>query len=89
MTVGDITSLLQGGVREVILLASPMLLSALLVGLIVAIFQATTSIQEQTLTFVPKVLAILLILAFLGGWMFTSLGDYTVQLFRMIPEMAR
>jgi flagellar biosynthetic protein FliQ len=89
MTIGTIQSLLQGGVLEVILLASPMLIAALLVGLIVAILQATTSIQEQTLTFVPKVLAILLILAFLGGWMFTSLGDYTVQLFRMIPEMAR
>ncbi len=88
MTIGDITSLLRGGILEVILLASPLLLSALLVGLIVAILQATTSIQEQTLTFVPKVLAILLILALLGGWMFTSLGDYTVQLFRMIPDMA-
>jgi flagellar biosynthetic protein FliQ len=87
MTIGDITSLLRGGILEVILLASPLLLAALLVGLIVAILQATTSIQEQTLTFVPKVLAILLILAFLGGWMFTSLGDYTVQLFRMIPDM--
>ncbi len=89
MTIGEITSLLRGGIFEVILLASPMLLSALLVGLIVAILQATTSIQEQTLTFVPKVLAILLILALLGGWMFTSLGDYTIQLFRMIPDMAR
>jgi flagellar biosynthetic protein FliQ len=89
MSIGDITSLLRGGILEVILLASPILLSALLVGLIVAILQATTSIQEQTLTFVPKVLAILLILAFLGGWMFTSLGDYTIQLFRMIPDMAR
>jgi flagellar biosynthetic protein FliQ len=89
MTIGDITSLLRGGILEVILLASPILFSALIVGLIVAILQATTSIQEQTLTFVPKVLAILLILAFLGTWMFTSLGDYTIQLFRMIPEMAR
>ncbi len=89
MTIGEITSLLRGGILEVILLASPLLLTALLVGLIVAILQATTSIQEQTLTFVPKVLAILLILAFLGGWMFTSLGDYAVQLFRMIPEMVR
>jgi flagellar biosynthetic protein FliQ len=65
------------------------LISALVVGLAVAIFQATTSIQEQTLTFVPKVLTILLVLGFLGGWMFTSLGEYTMQLFRMIPAMAR
>jgi flagellar biosynthetic protein FliQ len=74
---------------EVLFLAAPLLFSALIVGLVVAILQATTSIQEQTLTFVPKVVAILLVLGFLGGWMFSSLGDYTVELFRMIPAMAR
>jgi flagellar biosynthetic protein FliQ len=80
---------LRDGILEVLLLAAPLLISALVVGLVVAIFQATTSIQEQTLTFVPKVIAILLVLGFLGGWMFSSLGDYTVQLFKMIPAMAR
>jgi flagellar biosynthetic protein FliQ len=84
-----VTVLLRQGILEVLILASPLLLSALIVGLVVAILQATTSIQEQTLTFVPKVLAILLMLAFLGGWMFTSLGEYTTELFRRIPEMAR
>jgi flagellar biosynthetic protein FliQ len=89
MSIGEITSLLRGGILEVLLLAAPLLLSALIVGLVIAILQATTSIQEQTLTFVPKVIVILLMLGFLGGWMFSSLGDYTVQLFRMIPSMAR
>jgi flagellar biosynthetic protein FliQ len=89
MSIGEITALLQRGILEVLLLAAPLLLSALIVGLVVAILQATTSIQEQTLTFVPKVVIILLVLGFLGGWMFSSLGDYTVQLFRMIPSMAR
>ena len=89
MSIGDVTALLRGGIREVLLLAAPLLLSALVVGLVVAILQATTSIQEQTLTFVPKVITILFVLAFLGGWMFSSLGDYTVQLFRMIPDMVR
>jgi len=89
MSIGDVTSLLRGGIREVLLLAAPLLLSALVVGLIVAILQATTSIQEQTLTFVPKVITILLVLAFLGGLMFSSLGVYTIQLFRMIPDMVR
>jgi flagellar biosynthetic protein FliQ len=65
------------------------LVSALVVGLVVAILQATMSVQEQTLTFVPKILVILLVLAFLGGWMFSSLGQYTTELFRRIPEMAR
>jgi len=66
-----------------IILSAPILcLTALVVGLIISILQATTSIQEQTLTFVPKILAIMLVLALLGGWMFSSLGDYTVQLFK-------
>jgi flagellar biosynthetic protein FliQ len=89
MSLGDLTNLLRGGIMQVLFLASPLLISALVVGLIVAILQATTSIQEQTLTFVPKVIVILLVLAFLGGWMFSSLGDYTVRLFQMIPDMAR
>jgi flagellar biosynthetic protein FliQ len=89
VSIGDITTLLRGGILEVLLLAGPLLFSALIVGLVVAILQATTSIQEQTLTFVPKVITILLVLAFLGGWMFSSLGDYTVQLFRTIPNMVR
>jgi flagellar biosynthesis protein FliQ len=89
MSSGVVISLLREGILEVIFLASPLLLTALVVGLVVAIFQATTSIQEQTLTFVPKVIAILLILGFLGGWMFSSLSEYTVRLFMMIPGMAR
>ena len=89
MSIGEVTILLQDGIREVLLIAAPLLLSALTVGLVVAILQATTSIQEQTLTFVPKIVAILLMLAFLGGWMFSSLRDYTVELFHRIPDMVR
>jgi flagellar biosynthetic protein FliQ len=87
LSIGDITTLLRGGILQVLILAGPILFSALIVGLVVAILQATTSIQEQTLTFVPKIIAILVVLAFLGGWMFSSLGDYTIALFRMIPDM--
>ncbi|MDR2537985.1 MAG: flagellar biosynthesis protein FliQ [Treponema sp.] len=89
MSIGQITTLLRGGIIQVLLLAGPLLFSALIVGLVVAILQATTSIQEQTLTFVPKIIAILTVLALLGGWMFSSLGDYTIQLFKMIPSLAR
>ena len=89
MSIGDVTSILRQGVLQVLLIASPLLISALVIGLTVAILQATTSIQEQTLVFVPKVLVILLVLAFLGGWMFSSLGQYTTELFRRIPYMAR
>ena len=89
MSIGDVTTLLRQGVLQVLMISSPLLLSALIVGLVIAILQATTSIQEQTLTFVPKIFAILIMLAFLGGWMFSSLRDYTMQLFLYIPNMAR
>jgi len=89
MTIGMVKTILQRGVLQVLMIASPLLISALVIGLVVAILQATTSIQEQTLVFVPKVIVILVVLAVLGGWMFTSLGDYTRQLFNMIPSMAR
>jgi flagellar biosynthetic protein FliQ len=89
MSIGEATTLLRQGVLQVLTIASPLLLSALVVGFVVAILQATTSIQEQTLTFVPKIFALLLVLAFLGGWMLTSLREYTTQLFMQIPNMAR
>jgi flagellar biosynthetic protein FliQ len=89
MSIGDVTALLRGGIWQVITLAAPLLGSALLVGLVVAILQATTSIQEQTLTFVPKVATILLVLFFLGGLGFSRLREYTIELFRRIPDMVR
>jgi flagellar biosynthetic protein FliQ len=89
MNVGDAVSILRGGILEILILAAPVLLVAMVVGLIFSILQATTSIQEQTLTFVPKIAAIMLVLALLGGWMFGSLAQYTKDLFAMIPQMAR
>jgi flagellar biosynthesis protein FliQ len=89
MSIGLVKTILQRGVLQVLMIASPLLISALVIGLVVAILQATTSIQEQTLVFVPKVVVILVVLAALGGWMFTSLGEYTRELFRLIPDMAR
>ena len=89
MSIGEITAILQGGILQVLTLAGPLLITALVVGLLVAILQATTSIQEQTLTFVPKVFAIFTMLALLGGLGFTRLGDYTIRLFQQIPYMAR
>ena len=75
----------EAGIRTHIMVT---LGSALIVGLIIAIFQATTSIQEQTLTFLPKFLVILLILAIVGGAMFGNLSEYTVRLFSRIPDLA-
>ena len=89
MDTGEVVFLLRGAIVQVFTIAAPLLLSALLVGLTVAILQAATSIQEQTLTFVPKVFVILGMLALLGGFMASSLGEYTRELFMRIPDMTR
>jgi flagellar biosynthetic protein FliQ len=89
VSIGEAVSIMRGGILETIILSAPILLVAMIIGLVVSILQATTSIQEQTLTFVPKIAAIMLVLALLGGWMFGSLAQYTRELFALIPQMAK
>lgn len=89
MSIGQIVSLMRGGVIQILLLIAPPLGVALVIGLIVAIFQAVTSIQEQTLTFLPKLIGIILVISLLSGWMFSDLRNYTISLFQMIPQIAR
>ena len=88
MSIGEITSLMRDGITEVLLLIAPPLILALIIGLVVAILQAITSIQEQTLTFLPKLVVILLVIAFFFCFMFSHLGNYTVDLFKLIPKLA-
>ena len=89
MSIGQIITLMRGGIQEILSLIGPVLGMALLVGLVVAILQAVTSIQEQTLTFLPKLIVILVMLGLLGGTMFSSMGEYTMRLFSAIPDLAR
>jgi len=78
---------MQTGVLQVLVISAPVLIIGIAVGLIISIFQATTSIQEQTLTFVPKIAAILGSLAFFGPWMLASMKEYTQNLFMLISQM--
>ncbi|MCI5523378.1 MAG: flagellar biosynthesis protein FliQ [Treponema sp.] len=87
MTLGEITNIMQQGIIQVLKLTAPVLGFALIIGLIVAIFQTTTSIQEQTLTFLPKLLTILFVLLMLGGWMFSSMRQYVINVFNMISTI--
>lgn len=64
----------------IIVTAAPALLVSLVIGLIISIFQTVTSIQEQTLTFVPKIIAVFLTLMLLGGWMLTKMADFMIKL---------
>jgi len=72
-----------------IMLSAPMLLAALVIGLLVSVVQAVTQINEITLSFVPKILGVFAALAVAGSWLISSMLSYTVELFSMLPSMAR
>lgn len=76
-------------IRLILLLSAPLLIGSLIVGLIISIFQATTQIQEQTLTYVPKILLIFLMLIFIGPWMLMQLNEYTLFIFNLIEKVAQ
>ncbi|MBD5165709.1 flagellar biosynthesis protein FliQ [Helicobacter sp.] len=67
-------------------LSLPMLLVGLVVGLMISIFQATTQINEMTLTFVPKILSVIVVIIFTMPWMLNMLMDFTTRIFNMIPS---
>ncbi len=87
MSFGMAVSLVRQAVLQVLMMAAPVLLVGMVVGLVVAILQATTSIQEQTLTFVPKIVAIMSAVALFGPWMLSSLVEFTKKLFSVIPSL--
>lgn len=74
-------------VYTILLLSGPLLGISLLVGLLISIFQATTQIQEQTLTFVPKIIAVFISLVVFGSWMLNLLVSFTLNLFTQIPNL--
>jgi flagellar biosynthetic protein FliQ len=77
----------QNGLYMLLMISAPILLAVLVVGLVISIFQAATQINEQTLSFVPKVLAAVAVLAIAGPWMMTMLVDYIRQTLTSIPSM--
>lgn len=85
----DIPSLLRAGLLRFLLLAALPLGAALIAALVAAIVQGFASIQEQSLSFIPKLFAVILVLALAGGWILQNLGEYTVQIFALIPKAAR
>lgn len=80
MTVDAVTEIANNALFLIIQVALPVLLVSLAVGLLISIFQTVTSIQEQTLTFVPKIVSIFVTLALIGGWMMTKMVEFTTQL---------
>ena len=77
----------QQGLYLLLMVAAPVLLTVLAIGLVVSIFQAATQIHEATLSFVPKIVAAVAVLAVAGPWMLAMLVDYVQRLFTSIPQM--
>ncbi len=88
MTESMVMDLGRSALTIMLILSLPLLGVSLVVGLVVSLFQAVTQIQEVTLTFVPKILGIILVVALLGPWMFQQLLTFTITIFDLIPRLA-
>lgn len=82
MTIDTVVQMAQQALYTIIKTAAPLLLVSLVIGLIVSIFQTVTSIQEQTLTFVPKILGIFLTMMLLGHWMLNNMTNFMIDLWQ-------
>ena len=89
MTEGTVLTLAQNTVMVTLILAGPVLLVSLIVGSLISLFQAATQINEVTLTFVPKLVAVGLIMAVLGSWMLQQLLVFTANIFNNLPNLVK
>ncbi len=87
MTPATVMELGRQAIEVTLLIAAPLLLTALVVGLIVSVFQAATQLNESTLQFVPKLVAMFITLLFAGPWILQYLIDYMQRLFGSIPQL--
>ena len=87
MTPESIVGLVQQALEVTLLVSAPLLLAALITGLVVSVFQAATQINEMTLSFIPKLLAIFAALVLAGPWMLSVIVDFTRRLFSAIPGL--
>ena len=87
MTPETVMTIGQRALEMTLMLSAPLLLAGLVIGLIISVFQAATQINEATLSFIPKLIGIFLVLILAGPWMLQSMTDYIRQLFESIPQL--
>ena len=87
MDTGMITDVMRDAVGVVIKLGGPMLVLSMFAGVVVAVFQAVTQIHEQTIGFILKVVIVMSVLLFTGGWMLTTLQEYTREIFDLMTQL--
>lgn len=88
MSPESVMNLGRNAMEVLLMVAAPMLLVVLIIGLLVSIFQAATQINEATLSFIPKLLGVFAVLLVAGPWMLTTMVDYMHMVFTSIPSMA-
>lgn len=88
MTPESVMTLGRDAMEVTLMIAAPILLTVLIIGLVVSIFQAATQINEQTLSFIPKLVGVFIALMIAGSWMLTTMVDYMRLVFTSIPAMA-
>jgi len=89
ITLSDINTIMNSALFLVIKMSLPVLLTSMIIGLIISIFQTVTSIQEQTLTFVPKVVGVFVMIMLIGNWMLTELSGYIIDLWSDFSKYVR
>jgi flagellar biosynthetic protein FliQ len=89
ITLADINQIVSEALMLIIRMSLPVLLTSMVIGLVISIFQTVTSIQEQTLTFVPKVIGVFLMIMLLGNWMLTELSGYINNLWSDFSRYVR
>lgn len=87
MSQSMVLDVMQDAFMTVISVSGPVLITALVVGLLISILQATTQIQEQTMTFVPKIVAVVIVLMVTGGFMLNTLVSFTNRIFALIAKI--
>lgn len=87
MTPETVLTIAQQALEMTVLVSAPMLGAALITGLLVSLFQAATQINEMTLSFIPKMLVLILVMVLAGPWMLTTMLDYMTRLFTSIPGL--
>ncbi len=89
MDISTVISIGKNAMEVALLLSMPILIISLIAGLLVSVFQAVTQIQEMTLTFIPKIIAVAISLIFIAPWMTKLIVNYTVQLYTSIPNIIK
>jgi flagellar biosynthetic protein FliQ len=87
MTPDSVIAIGQEALKMTALLSAPVLLAVLVTGVLISLFQAVTQINEMTLSFIPKLIVLALVLAVAGTWMIDLIANYTIELFERIPSL--